>query len=441
MNIFFSTLCMYILSISVLSWAMPMLYTTLFVKDVPKTQMFYSAIDKKFIYTEQILVRDIKAEEKSQGHHADIIYKDEDDNYYTRLEFEAKIPFIYYRNMEMRGLLPLHIDGKTFDRAAIQKARRVFEIPARRLDDKIYAEGIYPLLESNPDQVALVLPADRFRMTNTALQFIDSDHNAVDPVRTKQYTNALLDKGFVFPSQGLWGNFTTFKPYDGGIFIVDAHGKTFHILRYNDTPKVEAVPFPSDIVPKKIIISEAADKQLYGLVLDTEDRLYILHTKDYALTYMPTPAYTPDTMDIKVIMDPLHITLVYADHVHTHSVVYNNTIANTAGVALNSVREYTHSMAKAETTPHSVLYGILFPFTISFSAENSTLGVFNLLLSTYYVPFGLLLNVVLALVYMLYYRRQHYSTSMAQQVCIVIFGIYVLIPMLLMVQRGNLLKK
>lgn len=114
-----STVCIYIITVLLLAWAMPALYTLLFEKEVAKTAIFFSPTDKKMVYTEQLRIDDPIAMQMSENHHADIVYKDEEGNYYNRLDFEAKIPFLYFRNMEMRGLLPIEIDGQSYDRARI----------------------------------------------------------------------------------------------------------------------------------------------------------------------------------------------------------------------------------------------------------------------------------------------------------------------------------
>lgn len=429
-----SVLCLYVLCIFFFAWGMPTAYNMLFEKEIAKTHIFYSPTAKKIIYTEQIRNRDMKAEEKSEGHHADIIYKDEDGNYYTRLEFEERLPFIYFRNMEMRGLLPMTIGGKTFDSAQIQKDRRVLELTARRLDGKSHVDPVYPMLESNPDQVALVLPADRFRMTASALEWIDSDLNAVDADKTDLYTNALINEGFTFPSQGVWGNFTTFKPYDAGIFITDAKGKTFHLLRHNDLPVVKQVPFSSNIVPQKILISETKDKLLYGIVLDTNNAVHLFHIQDYALTSLPTPDYNPCKMDVKVLMDPLYITVTYSDTDDIHVRVYDAFDLAQNCTQVHEVHKYIHRMSKTEVSTVSTMHDMLFPFSISLVAEDSSKGVMRMALSPHYLTYCLPFNFILSIMYMSLCRRKKAKSVALQSALVCIFGIYILVPMILLEQ-------
>ncbi len=427
-----ASLCMYLLSICFFAWVFPMFYSLLFVKVVDKTHMFYSPVDNNMIYTEQILERDLKAEEKSENHHSDVVYKNEKDEYFTRNEFEAKIPFIYYRNMELRKLLPMELHGKSFDRESIQKDRRVLEMPARLLDENIYKEKIYPLIDADPGQVALVLPADRIRFSGNKFQFIDSDLNKVDTEKTKEYTKAMLDKNFTFPAKGVWGNFTTFKPYEGGVFVVDATGKTFQIVRRNNNLEVTQLPFPQNIVPKKIVIAEAKDRKYLGLVLDTNERMYLLHEKDFMLTHIPTPEYVSNGMDFKLIMDPLFITAVYSNGTHIYAQAYNN--AENLPSALEPLHGFKHQMSRSKSTVISKTADILFPFSLSFKDLHSSKGKWLISLSPMYLGFGLLFNALLAVGYGVSLRKHSPKRVLAQSGVILILGIYILIPFLLMEQ-------
>ncbi len=427
-----ATLCMYFIAICFFAWILPMFYQLLFVKSVDKTHMFYSPVDNNMIFTEQLLERDLKAEEKSENHHADVVYKNEAGDYFTRNEFEAKIPFIYYRNMELRGLLPLTLHGKSLDRAAIQKERRVFEMPSRLLDAHVYKEQIYPLMDANPGQVALVLPADRIRFTDTQLEFIDSDLNGVDAAQTKAYTKALADKGFHFPAKGIWGNFTTFKPFEGGTFVVDSAGKTFHLVRRNNILEVAVLPFPKDIIPQKMVIAEAKDRKYLGLVLDTQNRMYLMHQDDFALTHIPTKGYAPQHMDFKLIMDPLFMTAVYSDAKFIHAVAFAN--AENLGDKVHPLHAYVHQMSMSKSTAFTQVADIIFPFSISFEDLHSSKGRWKTTISAQYLGYGIVFNLLLALAYAFVFRAYRKAKVARQGLFIVGFGMYVLIPLVLMEQ-------
>ncbi len=432
MKIRIAGLCMYALSICFFAWIFPMFYSLLFVKTVDKTHMFYSPVDNNMVYTEQILTRDAKAEEKSENHHADVVYKNEKGEYFTRNEFEAKIPFIYYRNMELRKLLPMELHGESFDSQSIQKERRVLEMPSRLLDSKVYKEAVYPLIDANPGQVALVLPADRIRFAGQQLEFIDSDANAVDEKQTQAYTKALLDKGFTFPAKGVWGNFSTFKPFEGGVFVTDSAGKTFRLVRENNELNVTPMPFAADVVPQKIVIAEAKDRKYLGLVLDTKDRMYLLHEKDFALSHIPIANYVSAHMDFKLIMDPLFVTAIYSDAKDIHAVAFKN--ASMLPPLLEPLHSFTHAMSRSMTTTTSTIADTLFPFSLSFEDIHSSKGQWLCQISPLYMSYGLVFNALLAALYFFLYRKHSPRNVMYQSACVVVLGVYLFIPFLLLEQ-------
>ncbi len=431
MKIRLATFCLYFMSIMFFAWALPTLYDLVFTKTVSKTHIFYSPTAKVMVYTEQLLSRDMAAEEKSETHHSDVVYKNEKGQYFTREEFEALLPFIYYRNMEMRGLLPLEIDGRSFDRQIIQAERRVLELPARLISGKQY-EQIFPLIESNPGQVALVLPADRFRLGGDNFVMVDSDANQVDPSQSEKYSKALQDQGFTFPIKGIWGNFSTFKAYEGGVFLLDSFDKTFHLIRRDNEPIVQSVDFPEDVVPQTIVVSETKERKYLGLVLDTKDRIHLLSEQDFALTHIPTPGYVPERMDFKLVMDPLYLTAIFSDARNIKAIAFANNPQ--LPPVLEALHDFTHEMSQSKATSYSKAASLLFPFAIKFQEPESRFGVFQLHLSPLYWPYSLILGFVLAIIYVLRFRHQRERTLCKQGIFIVFLGLYILIPFLLMEQ-------
>ncbi len=425
----FSILSIYFLSIFSLAWALPAGYNFVFSKDIAKTAVFYSPTDKIMVYTEQLRIDDENARAKSEDHHADVAYKDADGNYYNREEFEAKIPFIYFRNMEMRGLLPLEIDGQSYDRARIEQYRRVLEISAYQMPNKSHEYKIYSLLESNPNQVALVLPADRFRMSSNAMEFVDSDLNKIDTELTELFTSALLDKGFVFPAKNVWGNFTIFKPYDAGVFILDNNGQVFHILRKNNLPEI--VKLPINVIPQKILITETQDKKFYGLIVDIEDKVYLLHVDNYALTHIPSPSYNPNTMDFKVLLDPIYLTAIYSDNKDVYANAYYYNSEDKIDV-LEIENSFTMQMSRTQEPFYAKVANALFPFRIEISEEESLKAVLNIQFNRDYLNYGIFLSILLALIYRIYYKRNRFSISPNEVLGIAVFGIYLFLPFLCM---------
>ncbi len=434
-------LCLTLMSVLILSWGLPQLYDMALLKSLDKTHAFFSPVLKKFIYTEQVHGEDEKAAQKSDGHHADIVYKDEDGGYHDRLEFEAALPFIYFRNMEARGLLPVRLEGRILQREDIERSRRVLELPARQLDGKGPAREYLPLLEADPGQVALVYPDDRFRLTATGMQFLNADSNTPDQGLSRRFTDALLAAGFRFPARHVGGNFTTFKPYEGGVFLVDGTGALFHLLRYHDQPRVTAVPLPSGVTPRHVLVSESRERRWLGLMLDDEKTVWLMKElgagQPPALMPLSKPHYELDIMYSKVIFDPLYLTAVVSDATHLHAAVYRRPQALT-DTPLLPLRTFSHHMSRAQRVWQHHLADTIFPFRLTFTHEDRESFSPEITLSPRWASLALPFCLVVALLHGLRLARRHELTgSRWLEVGMILGGgIFSLIPLLLLDERS-----
>ena len=438
-----SMLCLVALVILALAWGLPQLYSTALLKQLDKTHVFFSPTLQKFIYTEQIYGHDEEAARKSDGHHADIVYKDEDGVYYDRLSFEAALPFIYFRNMEMRGLLPVLLEGRTLQRADIERSRRVLELPARQLDGRYPSRPCLPLLEANPGQVALVYPTDRFRCTESAMQFINADSNTPDLMLTQLFTTALLKTGLVFPVRHVGGNFTTFKPHEGGIYLVDRQGRLFHLLRRDGQPQVQAVPLASGVVPRHVLVSESRERRWAGLMLDNNDNVWLMREEldGVVPAFLPldVPQYDPDRMDCKLIFDPLYLTVVVSDSASLHAFVYRLPEDTTAvGAPLAPLRSFTHHMSRDQRVWQHAVADTLFPFRLTFAQEDSAWLAPALSLSPRWLTHALPASLLLSLLYAVRLRRRREleGSRWIEVGLVLATGIFGLVPLYLLDERG-----
>ncbi|NOQ45835.1 MAG: DUF4857 domain-containing protein [Desulfobulbaceae bacterium] len=60
-------------------------------------------------------------------------YMNEEGTSYSRTEFEAQLPFLYYKNLEKKKQLPFTIDGRSFDKKTIKAGKQGFETKSRHL--------------------------------------------------------------------------------------------------------------------------------------------------------------------------------------------------------------------------------------------------------------------------------------------------------------------
>lgn len=333
----------------------PKVVTMAFGEREPKTHLFYSPVSEKFVWREKL--RHPEGNGKEALHHAQFVRMDQDGKRFTREEFEQLLPFIYYKNMDIWGLLPLHLKGQVFGKQTIRRERQVMELTPRQVPGNAPGEMIWPLLESVPGRARLVFPEDRFRI-NARMEFINADDNRVDEALSRRFTTALSEAGFTFPAKLVAGRPTILKPFDAGVFLVDAEGAVFHLRRVEGVPHVVRTPIAPELGVRAIKVSENARREYLGLVLTRDDRLWLLGYDDYSMIPLPLEGYEPERMDFKLLVNPLYRTAVYSDETTIQAVVMDREH--------QVVARYQHTMSRAEPTLANTLLQSATPFGIAF---------------------------------------------------------------------------
>ncbi len=346
----FPELCLSLLVMTVLALALPRLYDLVFAVEVAPTRLFYSPVRQAFIYREHF------------GDH-DFIYADQHGERFDRRTFETQLPFIYYRNMALWGLLPLTLDGRTFDRRTMRDRRQVFELKPHELTDRRPTIPVYPLIETNPGQAGLRFPEDVFRMTASAIEFVNVDTNRIDPALTETFTAALRAAGFRFPAGLVAGKPTILKPFDEGYFLTDATGAVFHLRRVDGAPSVVRTPIPPDLGVRHIRVSESQQRAYYGMLLATDGRLFLISTDGYRLQPLPTDGYDPDRMSYKLLVNPVTATAVFGDD---HTV---RGVAMTPDFA--PIARYRREVPGTDSMLYARAARVLFPFDLSVETRDS----------------------------------------------------------------------
>lgn len=340
-----------LVTVTVLAVALPRLYDLAFAVDAAPTQLFYSPVRKAFVFREH------------RGDH-DFRYADQHGDTFDRRTFETLIPFIYYRNMELWGLMPLEIDGHVFDKPTILAHRQVFELIPDELQDRGPAIPVYPLMESDPEQAGLRFPEDVFRMTGRRMEFLNVDTNQVDEDLTTRFSAALSAEGFQHPARLVAGKPTILKPFDEGYFLVDAAGAVFHVKRVKDQPLVVRTPISNqDLTVRDIKVIENKRRDYYGFLLTTDNRLFLMSYDNYRLVQLPTAGYAPDRMDYKLILNPLYATAIYGDDALVRAV------AMTPG--FEPIDRYQRSEPDRDAQLTETVRRILFPVTLSLGERDS----------------------------------------------------------------------
>lgn len=329
---------------------LPLAKDFLFDDRFGKTQLFYSPVIERFVYTELL----------GAGHQ--FIYRDQDGGDYSREEFETLIPFIYYKNMELWGRLPLRLAGQTFDKASIAAERQVMELSPQELPGHAPRIQLFPLLESNPGRARLRFPEDILRPAER-LDVISSDANRLDPELTATFTQALADAGFRFPVEATFGRVSILKAFDAGYFLRDSAGALFHLRRVDGAPQVTAVPLPEGLAVRHIKVTENKRREVLGLLLSEDGRLLLMAEQDDTLTPLQLPDYRADDMALKILFNPLYRTAIYSDRENIHAVVMDRNF--------EPIERYSRRMAMASPRLIDQVWDMLVPFSLELHDPDS----------------------------------------------------------------------
>jgi len=399
-----------LVSIVVMAIYTPQFFEMAFSQRVKKTHILYSPVLKKFIWRDNLP----ELPEVPNVDYAPFIQQDEDGNTYTRRQFEELLPFIYYKNMELWGKLPLSLEGKTFDKQTIKKSRQVLEFKPDQIAGNSPEDKLLPLMESAPGIARLVFPKDRFRL-GSEMEFINTESNKRDEKLTAMFTDALKAAGFRFPGRLASGKPTILKPFDEGVFLVDSQGAVFHVKRTKGQPKVIKTPIDPAAGVRSIKISENRQRRFYGLILTKDDTLSLLSYDNYKLIPLPLDGYNPDTMDFKLIINPLYRTASYSDSKQIHAVAMDKDYT--------PIARHKHTMPGADMTKAETMFAGLTPFTLSLGYANS--GYLSLSLTPHGMP-GVMIALLAASSFLFCKIRRHAfnASAITDSVIIALTGIY-----------------
>lgn len=420
--IFMSRYLLIIVSVMMMALYIPQITELALGERSLKTHLFYSPVSEKFIWRDKAENPDQTMEEK---HHAQFSLMDEDGKKYTRQEFEKQLPFIYYKNMELWGLLPLKLHGQEFDKETIRRERRVIELTPTQIITNAPADEIYPLMESQPDVARLVFPEERFRI-GERMEFVNADTNSVDENMSQEYTKALAQAGFVFPGRFAGGKSTILKPFDEGVFLGDAEGTIYHVKRIKGEPSVVKTPIQASSGVRYIKVSENSSKDFYGLLLSNSSELFLL-TYGYNLIPIPMPGYDADRMDFKLIMNPLFLTATYSDDRVIHASVMDTDY--------KLIRSYEHIMSGTKPSAGRLIASNLLPFTVSLKNPDS--GYLSFRFRPGAQASAMATAAAMVFYFALLYRKRRLRTALTDAFIVALTGLYGLAAVMLIPHEGD----
>ncbi|WP_027390306.1 DUF4857 domain-containing protein [Chrysiogenes arsenatis] len=287
-----------LLTVFIVALYIPLIGEKTTANERPQVYLFYSPVSENFVYQE------------SHGGH-NFTYGDSDGVRFDQAEFERRLPFVYWKNLDIQGKLPLTLGDQVFDRNALRDARLSLKLSPEDLPENRIEPGLYPLFNPQSHIGTIPFPETMFRINRSGMEFVDGETMQIDIEPSRSFAAALAEAGFTFPADLIAGKTTNLKPFDEGYFVRDASGKFFHLKQMDSQPIIRRVPTLDFVDTRTIIVSENRKNAFYGLVLSRSGELSLLGTDKYHIIPLPAPEYNPDTMTVQLFEDPLGAIVRY----------------------------------------------------------------------------------------------------------------------------------
>lgn len=286
----FITLCLS--TIIIFSFILAPNYKKIFTDTSKAVYIFYSPIIKDFVY------------QKHFGNHV-FEWGNASGKIYTQKEFEQTLPFNYYKDLEIQGKLPIVIDEKVFTKKNIRSSRQSFRISAKTIATAKKTIPLYPLFNTNSKKGVIAFPEEFFKINKNGMIVLDYDHKTNKDL-TQKFTKSLTNANFSFPAKFIAGKTTNLKPFDEGYFAQDADKKLFQIKQVDKELVVKNISIPKNIDILHISVFENRLRAFYGVLIDRQNKIYLISYDNYKLIALPTENYNPFKDTLEFFRDPMH---------------------------------------------------------------------------------------------------------------------------------------
>lgn len=358
--------------------ALPKLYWLAFDKPIHVPFLMYSSQEHDFFMIDR---------ENDES-----VRKDRQGNYYTRDEFEVKLPMFFSRQLAMNGNMPDSLNGMDIDLQQINHARSMFRYRPR--DMQTPDPGLYPLFEAESGRANLEMPTDFFRITHR-MEFLDAASNEIDERKSQMFTTVLENRDFNFPARLIAGIPTTRKSCDEGYFVVDSKDIMYHVKMIQGEPYIRKIEVPDGLTFKHISAVDFMDKKYYCYMISEEDELYILTQDLYEFIKWPFEGLQAETDELRVYGNLFNYT------VQTRRPGYMKVVALDNNY--NKVDEYEKTWPVSSETKQGIVASFIFPGELRLSDSTTNFVDFNFELMKRLN--WIYLNIVLVIIQILLIRR------------------------------------
>ncbi|RXK11697.1 DUF4857 domain-containing protein [Halarcobacter mediterraneus] len=283
------------------------MYKSKYKHDFNKYYIFYSPIVKDFVY------------QKNFGDHQ-FEYGIKNQETFDRTKYESYLPFVYWRNLDIQGKLPIKIDNEIYDKKTIKESRLSFSYNPTLL--KRQEVQMYPLLNPHSKIGMIKFPEEMIALRKNDIKIYNFDER-LDKKLTTQLNKLLKTNNVSFPIKDIWGKSTNMKPFDLGYFFLDSKNKLFKLNRYDNKIHLQEVNYPNNIQISFMKISENKKRELAGFAIDSKNDFYIIDYQTLKFRKIELKNFNYKKMKLLFISNPKYYLVRYTDNKNYYAVVFD----------------------------------------------------------------------------------------------------------------------
>lgn len=222
---------------------------------------------------------------------------------------EEAQPLFYASVLASKGSLPDSLEGRKISLEEIERNQVIASV--RPKDVNKTKAPVYLLMESVPLRLELQDPEDALVSRKNGIAVYNMESNSLLTDKTAALAAALDSLDFAYPAKLFSGNPSHHKAYDEGYLVTDSQDRVFQIKQVDGKIRLRHFPKADGLGVKFIQITEFENRATLGMMVDGENRLYML-TPDGEV--MPTGVtYTPEKEDLLVVGDLFYYTVKTSD--------------------------------------------------------------------------------------------------------------------------------
>jgi hypothetical protein len=296
-----------------LSAALPGFYWRMAMPERVRQSMSFSSVRGEFVTSSTALGKAIGPVGAGTT-----MYMLENGTKLNRKQYTQALPFLYAEDLAKWNCFPQTLGGRTFTPHEAKYSWQFARFSPQEWNSP--APMLHMLLESEPGGARLELAPDFFRVASDGLsiEFLRPEDGSVNQAKSKLFSDALRNVGFVFPVRALGGTPDPLKAYDLGYVLADAENTLFRLQMTHAAPRSlnTQQTVPGNI--RSIIVQEHHRKE-WGAFVVTDDAFFILDQQSATLRRLPLPFFDAGKTRIALWADPLGKSAVLWDLSGIHS--------------------------------------------------------------------------------------------------------------------------